>query len=279
MTFKEVVMKKFLLFGLAAVLALITAPVQAQDSGDRIVVNFSDPSRPGLLRVNIINGSISVRSHSGGEVIIETRGSNRNRRPPVTPDGLRRIDNGAMGLSVEEENNVMSIGTRNSNDFGSLVIQVPAKTNLNLKTINGGGIEVDNVEGEIEVNNTNGSVQLNNVAGSIVAHATNGRITATLREIAANKPTSFTSMNSNIDVTLPATTKANLKLRSDNGGTWSDFEIQLRSSPITTLDDQRAGGGRYRIQTDRTINGTINGGGPDVDMRTLNGNIYIRKGK
>ena len=90
---------------------------------------------------------------------------------------------------------------------------------------------------------------------------------------------SFTSMNSNIDVTLPATTKANLKLRSDNGGTWSDFEIQLRSSPITTLDDQRAGGGRYRIQTDRTINGTINGGGPDVDMRTLNGNIYIRKGK
>jgi hypothetical protein len=272
-------MKKILLIGLIAALALITPHAQAQDNSERVVVNFSDPSRPGLLRVSMINGGISVRSHSGREVIVETRGVPRGRRPAVTSDGLRRIDNGALGLNIEEENNVMVVGTRNPNDFGGLVIQVPARTNLSLKTINGGNIEVENVEGEIELNNTNGSVLLNNVAGSIVANATNGRITATIREIASNKPTSFTSMNSNIDITLPSAAKANLRLRSDNGATYSDFDIQLRTSPSTTIDDQRNNGGRFRIQTDRTINGTINGGGPDVDMRTLNGNIYIRKGK
>src|SRR5262245_10387415 len=180
---KESVMKKILLIGLIAALALITPHAQAQDSSERVVVNFSDPSRPGLLRVSMINGGISVRSHNGREVIVETRASTRGRRSPVRSDGLRRIDNGALGLSIEEENNVMVVGTRNPNDFGGLVIQVPARTNLSLKTVNGGNIEVEDVEGEIEVNNTNGSVLLNNVAGSIVAHATNGKVTATVREV------------------------------------------------------------------------------------------------
>jgi hypothetical protein len=28
---------------------------------------------------------------------------------------------------------------------------------------------------------------------------------------------------------------------------------------------------------DRSIYGTINGGGPDFELRTFNGNIYLRK--
>ena len=55
------------------------APAHAQDSGDRVVVNFSDPARPGLLKVNFISGSISVKTHSGRDVIIEST-SGRLRR-------------------------------------------------------------------------------------------------------------------------------------------------------------------------------------------------------
>ncbi len=28
-----------------------------------------------------------------------------------------------------------------------------------------------------------------------------------------------------------------------------------------------------------TIYGTVNGGGPDFELRTFNGNVYLRKGK
>jgi hypothetical protein len=262
-------------------LSLATAPVYGQDaSSDRLVVNFSDPSRPGLLKVNLVNGGITVKSHTGKEVIVEGRSiGNRNRRgPATTPDGLRRIDSGTAGVGIEEENNVMTISNRSF--FGSerLEIQVPVKTNLNLRTVNGGNIVVEGVEGEIEVTNTNGGVVLNNVSGSVVAHATNGRVTASLREITTNKPMSFTSMNSNIDITLPSTAKANLKMRTDNGETYSDFDIQLRPT-APTIEDGRNRGGLVRLRTDRTISGTINGGGPDLDIRTLNGNIYIRKAK
>ena len=260
-------------------LTLAAAPARGQDVGlDRFVVNFSDPARPGLLRVNMVNSAIAVRSHTGREVIIEGgRPGNRNRQPPGT-DGLRRIDTPMSGLSIEEENNVMTITSRNFSAPARLEIQVPARTNLNLKTVNGGQILVADIEGEIEVTNTNGSVVLENVSGSVVAHATNGRVLASLRDVTPGKPMSFTSMNASLDVTLPANVKANLRMRTDNGEIYSGFEITRRpGSP--TIEDNRSRGGLFRVLTDQTINGTINGGGPDFDLRTLNGNIYIRKGK
>src|SRR5262249_31050966 len=263
--------------GLAAFLAV--SSLSAQDvNPDRVTVSWSDPSRPGLLKVNFMNASITVKSYAGKDVIIESTSSNRGRPRPPRPDGLKRIDTNGDGFVVEEENNVMSVTARSFNN-GGLEIQVPAKTNLNLRTVNGGAIVVEGIEGEIELSNTNGNVRLRDVAGSVVAHATNGSLVATLRDVTPGKPMSFTSMNANIDVTLPPATKANLKVRTDNGEAWSDFDFQLRPNAAPTVEDSRQRGGPFRIQIDKTINGTINGGGPDFDFRTLNGNIYIRKSK
>src|SRR5262249_9446573 len=269
---EEMFMNRAILTAVFAIVVLAAvASAQGQDvSGERLVVNFSDPSRPGLLRVNLVNNGITVKTHTGREVIIESTAGRGRGRDRGVPPGLRRIDTNP-GLAIEEENNVMTV--TNMRNSGNLDIQVPARTNLNLRTVNGGNIEVEGVEGEIEVTNTNGNVLLNNVAGSVVAHATNGRVVATLRDVTPNKPMSFTSMNANLDITLPSNVKANLKMRTDNGATYSDFDIQLRPT-APTVDDTRNQGGRFRIQTDRTINGTINGGGPDFDLRTLNGNIY-----
>lgn len=259
---------------------LAVARVHAQDSGDKLTVNFSDPSRQGLLKVSFINGGITVKTHASRDITIEGRSvANRNRRPSTTPDGLRRIDGNVSGLTIEEENNVMTVSTRGFNGVGNLEIEVPAKTNLNLRTINGGAIVVEGVEGELEVTNTNGDVMLNNVSGSVIAHATNGRLVASFREVTPNRPMSFTTMNANVDLTLPANAKANLKMRTDNGEVYSDFDVQLKPNTPPVVEDNRSRGGRFRIETDKSINGTINGGGPEFEVRTLNGNIYIRKAK
>ena len=77
-----------------------------------------------------------------------------------------------------------------------------------------------------------------------------------------------------------ANTKSNLKMRTDNGEIYSDFEVQLRPSDTKpTIEDTRRQGGRYRLQIDKSMTGAINGGGPEFDFRTFNGNIYIRKAK
>jgi DUF4097 and DUF4098 domain-containing protein YvlB len=244
---------------------------------DHITVTWSDPSRPGLLKISLLSGGINVRTHSGPDVIIDAKSGRGRRRVPAESGGLRRIDLGANDLVVEESDNVMSVSTSIFRDV-DLEIQVPSKTNLNLKTINGGGIVVENVEGEIEVTNLNGAVTLNNVAGSVVAHSMNGRVIASLRQVAEKKPMAFTSMNGNIDVTLPPSVKANLKMRTNNGGVYSDFDISPSNSP-PTIEDSRNRGGRYRVRLDNSMVGTINSGGPDFDLRTFNGNIYIRKAK
>ncbi len=37
--------------------------------------------------------------------------------------------------------------------------------------------------------------------------------------------------------------------------------------------------GMYRLTIDEWVYGKINGGGPEVMMKTMNGSIYIRKAK
>jgi hypothetical protein len=40
----------------------------------------------------------------------------------------------------------------------------------------------------------------------------------------------------------------------------------------------RGGDGRFRIDVGQAIQGSVNGGGPEFELRTFAGNIYLRKG-
>jgi DUF4097 and DUF4098 domain-containing protein YvlB len=165
----------------------------------------------------------------------------------------------------------MSRGT----DF---TIQVPARTHLKLSTLNDGPIVVENVEGEIEVNNQNESITLTNVAGSVVANAMNGTVKVIMTRLTADKAMAFTSFNADVDVTLPASAKANLKMRSDHGEIFTDFDVQTRAAAPAASQNARRSDGRIRIEVNQAIQGSINGGGPEFELRTFNGNIYVRKG-
>jgi hypothetical protein len=250
-------------------------PLAAQE---QLNVKFIDPTRPGLLKVSWTNGSITVKTHNSSDVTISERSGRFNRPAPPEAGGLRRIDQAGRGLMVDSDpQNVITIAGPNSIGNGNLEIEVPVKTNLNLQTRNGSTISVDGVEGDIEATNRNGIVSLTNIGGSAVAYSMNGKVIVSFRDIAAAKPMSFTSMNGFVDVTLPSASKASLKMRTDNGAIYTDFDIQMGPAPgVVTNQDQD---GHYRIQVDRTVTGTINGGGADFELRTRNGNIYLRKAK
>jgi hypothetical protein len=226
---------------------------------ERVTVPFSDPSRPGTLHVNLIQGSVTVRASDRRDVVIEASGRERrtSRADAAASGGLRRLAQRGS-FAVEEDANSMKVESNSSIDF---TIQVPLRTNLKVGLVNDGTLVV---EGDIEANNVNGSITLTKVAGSVVAHSTNGKIVATLARIAAQKAMAFTTLNGGVDVTLPASVKANVKLRSDQGDVYTDFDIQPaapKEAPV--VKDARQRGGRYRIEVDRSLYGTINGGGPE----------------
>jgi DUF4097 and DUF4098 domain-containing protein YvlB len=264
----------------AALGTLVICNVGAQDNGDRITVPFSDAAKPRTVIVKMIQGGITVRGYEGRDAIVETTSrsgkSSRNSRPSSVPEGMHRIDNNSGGLDITEENNIITIhgGVMHSND---VVLQVPSQTSLKLETINGGAIVVENISGEIEAQNMNGAVTINNASGSVVANSMNGKVNVSLSKVTPNKPMSFSTMNGPIDVTLPADMKANLKMKTDNGDIWTDFDVKLDGSHAPRVEDSRKSGGRYHVKVDKAMYGSINGGGPEIQFVTSNGNIVIHK--
>lgn len=266
---------------LASRSATPTIGTSEQASADQVTVPLSDPSRPGLIDVSLVHGSITVRGANRKDVLITARPQTDTDRPSrrYEPDatGLRRIPQTA-GFRITEESNRVKVSADSPNRAITFEIEVPARTNLKLSTVNGGEILVANVDGELTLSNTNGGITLNDVAGSVMAGTTNGNVRATLTGVTAQKEMAFTSLNGTVDVTLPPTTKANLRLRSNNGDVYSDFDVQLApSAPV--VQDRRSSNGRYRISRNRSIVGTINGGGPEFELRTFNSNVYVRKGR
>jgi hypothetical protein len=248
-----------------------------QAAGDRVGVPLSDPSRLATIKAGLINGDITVKAYSGKEVIVETSGASQRSRQTPPPQGMRRIVPTGSGLEVTEENNVVNVSVGPPMLGVDITIQAPANSSVKLETVSG-TIRVEGIQGDIEADTTNGSVTLTDVSGAAVAHALNGRVQANFVRAPA-KPMSFSSLNGAIDVTLPADVKANVKMRSDNGEILSDFDIVTRPGPGPTVQDNRGSGGKYRVRVDRTVYGTINGGGPEIQFSNFNGPIYIRKAK
>lgn len=288
----------------------------AQTADDRITVPFSDPTRVGTVRVRLLMGSITVRPGSGRDVIVTTsrgrdddaerrRERERERERDAAAAGLRRLTQPG-GVTIQEENNTVSITAPGMVGRTNVTVEVPPATNLVLRTVNGGEVLVERINGSIEVNHVNGAIRLTDVGGAVVAHTTNGRVIANLRNLPAGTPMSFTSFNGSVDVTLPGAAKATLKLRSDRGDVFTDFDVQATQPPAGRAPDARddrdrnrdrgrdpspnpdpnpdpdrdaRGRPRYRLERDRSIYGTINGGGQEIELRTFNGNVYLRKAK
>jgi DUF4097 and DUF4098 domain-containing protein YvlB len=192
---------------------------------------------------------------------------------------MHLIQSVTTGLTVEEENNLMEISVETFKRAVDLTIQVPSSSSLELSTFNNGDIVVENVNGEIEVNNHNGALKLSGISGVVVASTFNGEVTVNFTKVAPDKPMSFSTWNGDIDVTFPADIKANVKMKSERGDIYSDYEIKITATPPSAVEDKRKEGGKYRISIGEYTSGTINGGGPEFQFNTFNGNIYIRKAK
>ncbi len=263
------------IFSIGALALTVAALAAAQD---KVTVPLANPSQPVTVKVNQVNGSITVVAGKAGEIVVETGASQKtSRRTPEPPPGMHRIGGGRDGVEVSQEGNVVTVQTGRWGMGGNTTLQVPANSSLNLTSVNGGPLDVTGISGEIEADIVNGSIHLKGVSGTVVAHSVNGGITVTMDKVTADKPMSFTTLNGKIDVTLPGDTKARLRLKSERGTIYSDFDVKLEADGKATVDDGKGAEAKYRIRVDRSVNGTINGGGPEYRFESMNGNIVIHK--
>ena len=104
--------------------------------------------------------------------------------------------------------------------------------------------------------------------------------TAVLTKIKSINPQAamaFSTLNGKVDVTFPAGLKAKVKLKAEQGDIFSDFDVAIEKGQ--TAAEKAGSDHMYKIAIEDWVYGSINGGGPEVMMKTTNGNVYVRKAK
>ena len=186
--------------------------------------------------------------------------------PPVPPD--RAVDPMApdsyVDMLVENIGDILENAFSSFNPFGSM---------------SSGDITISNVSGEIEVNTREGDISLNNISGEVVAHSIDGDLLILFKEVPKEEPMAFSTIDGDIDVTFPKKTKATISAKNVDGDIYTDFDMDITHVKEVAADKNRGWQNGLTGMFGNTITGDINGGGADILISTVDGNIYIRKGK
>lgn len=262
-------------------LLLISLTAQSQEK-EQMTIPLSDPSKAAKLTVGIVTGSIKVTGYSGKDIVIDAvvQEENQSKNRKERSDGMKRISvNRGFEITARERDNHVTVGVSNPNLDVNITVRVPTKCSLKLSTVNNGNIDVENVHGNHEISNINGHIKMKNVAGSVLANTINQDIVVNFTDITANTPMAFTTLNGKVDVTFPANLRSNVKLKSDRGEVLSDFDIDIERTAAKVTQATDKDKGLYKIKKDDWTYGKINGGGAEIMMKSMNGDVYIRKVK
>ncbi|HEX9511669.1 MAG TPA: DUF4097 family beta strand repeat-containing protein [Puia sp.] len=227
-------------------------------------------SKEAKLTLKDFMGELPIEGYAGNEIII-TGASDHSNTPPDRAKGLKPVyqagtDNTGIGLSVEKNGKEITIQCLLPfTHDGGYKIKVP--DNLFLKVTSGcerrSEVTVENMKNEVEVNVCH-SIKVRNSTGPLVLSNISGAIDVVFNEVNKDKPISIASISGEIDVTLPAKTPVDLEMKTISGTMYSDFDFAADEKEM-----KRVGGSR--------VNTRLNGGGLDLKLTTVSGNIYLRK--
>jgi lia operon protein LiaG len=251
---------------LALVLAL-PAQLRAQD----FKMKFNSPTNRKVL-LDMRGSDVTVEGYDGEELIIKGSGNHEVPNSALTM-GLRPVystgtDNTRLGLAVTQTGaNTIRIA-RTSHSDGHYTVRLPRETDVAFADNWGGSddLTMRDLAGRIEVSLKSGDLRLLNVSGPVVANTISGDIQVRF-SVAPNQASAVSSVSGDVDVTLPAPSKISLSMRSISGEIYTDFDLNL------------GGGSGMKSLGGQTVEGRANGGGTTLSLKTISGDIYVRKGK
>jgi hypothetical protein len=290
--------KQFLII----ILILVSVYCAMAQAAGEFAVPLTDPAKRGKLKAHLNYGSITVKGSARKDVLVKYSSventdndddndrddDNDNRvRVNVNVDdsnkskdksnkaGLKKISGGTMDLEVTENENIVKANSDSWSNRLKLEIEVPSGFDLNVSTYNDGDLVISNIQGELEITNYNGEITAENISGSVVATTYNGEIKVTFDKVTDGTPMSFSTFNGDIDLTFPATLKASLKMKTEQGEILSGFDMKMiETGPVQKKDTKS---GTYKVVIDEWVKGEVNGGGPEISVRNYNGDVIIRK--
>lgn len=251
---------KLIMMSLAMLAAM---QLSAQDH----TVKISNPGQTTLV-IKEVN-RVSVEAYDGKDIQID---SDSKKDQPERAEGLTALsargkDNTGIGLNVQQKGNEVVVFQVARRGKGKYTLKVPKNMNVQIEHTGnweGGKIEVYGMAGELEISGQHNSVYLEDVTGPALVSTLYGKVEASFSELNQESPTSLVSVYSVVDVTLPANSKADVRIRTPYGEAFSDMDIQF-------------GGEDGMRKVSSTIEGKLNGGGVELDLKASYKNVYLRK--
>lgn len=254
--------------------ACLAFSVLAQDN--EFTIALTDPAKRGKIKVHLNSGSITVKGTARKDVLVRYKSQNdEDEGKNKTKDGLRRVGGGGMDLEASENSNYVTIKSGSWNNEVDLEIEIPAGFDVQAHTYNNGDLMLSNIQGELALTNYNGEITALNISGSVIATTYNGEIKVTFDKVTEGVPMSYHTYNGDVDVSFPAAVKGTLKMKTEQGDIYTDFDMKVASSGPKKTEAGKSG--TFKIVIDEWKKGDINGGGAEITMKTNNGDVYIRK--
>lgn len=208
----------------------------------------AEPSRSGQVEVtarktarrsNPSEVNVEVLPHEGGVTICAVYPGSSSR-----PNECRPGDAGRMN-------------TRDNDVKVDFTVRVPPGVNFIGRTVNG-EVRASSLEGDADARTVNGNVRIE-TAGFAQAKTVNGSIDASMRKTGWTRPAAFETVNGGVTVALSRTAAADFEVRTVNGSITSDLPLTLRGAI-----------------GHRRLSGSLNGGGPRLEIKTVNGSIHLK---
>ena len=229
-----------------------------------------DNTKEGKLILDDFRGELPIEGYSGNEIIVapaEGRFDVPDQAKGLKPIYAAGTDNTGIGLYMEKNGNRVTLHCLLPiTKSGHYKLKVPDNLALEINTDCGRGGEttISNMKNEIDMKGCH-RIELKNVSGPLDISTISGGISVVFTELSKDKSISLSSVSGEVDVTLPAKSSFDLEMSTISGGMYSDFDLAPANG-----DMQRVGGGNLRTK--------VNGGGTDVRLHNISGNIYLRKG-
>jgi hypothetical protein len=201
------------------------------------------------------NGGISVEGWDRNEILVRARVHTQAE----SESEARAI---AQEIEIDLGRTIESKGPRTGRNEGwsvSFRVFVPRRSNLNLKSTNG-GLSIDDVSGTIDFRTTNGGVRLTGLSGDVNGSTTNGSLTVELvGDEWQGAGMDVQTTNGGLKLMIPDDYNAEIESGTVNGGFRIDFPITVQG------------------RIDRRIRATLGDGGKLIRARTTNGGVVITR--
>jgi Putative adhesin len=250
---------------LVVIVLLLGAVALAEDQGREFQWKGKIPADK-LLAIKNVNGDIDAVSADSDEVQVTAEKSGRNAeqiRIEVVPSSegvaICAMYPGSSGKCGIEQNSY-STNLHGENGKVHFSVHMPKNVRFAADDVNG-NVKAENMGRAVRASSVNGNVSVS-TASWAEAETVNGSIKASMGDSGWDGTLKIESVNGSIELDMPGDLNTDVSFSSVNGHIDSDF-------PLTINNHWPVG---------HSAKGVIGKGGRELAIKTVNGNVDLRKG-